>query len=60
MIGTRQLQWVLSASFTIVSGYLHRAGEWRFDRTGTQNDIAFHLVGSEQGRPGSVLLTLPG
>jgi predicted phosphohydrolase len=43
----------------VVSGHLHRAGQWRIDRAGTQNDIAFHLVGSEQGRPGSVLLTLP-
>lgn len=44
----------------VVSGHLHRGGEWRIERAGTQNHIAFHLVGSEQGRPGAVLLTLPG
>jgi predicted phosphohydrolase len=43
----------------VVSGHLHRAGEWRIDRAGAQNDISFHLVGSEKGRPSAVLLTLP-
>jgi hypothetical protein len=50
----------------VVSGHLHRGGEWRIDRaahegasgntSGNTSDIAFHLVGSETGRPAAVLL----
>ncbi len=43
----------------VVSGHLHRGGEWRIDRSGAQTDIQFHLVGSEKGRPSAVTLTLP-
>jgi predicted phosphohydrolase len=43
----------------VVSGHLHRGGEWRIDRPGGAPGIEFHLVGSEKGRPGSVVLDLP-
>lgn len=42
----------------VVSGHLHRGGEWRIDRTISQCPISFHLVGSEHGRPHAVLLTV--
>jgi predicted phosphohydrolase len=42
----------------VVSGHLHRAGQWRIDRQSRGQDIQFHLVGSEKGRPGAVLLTI--
>jgi predicted phosphohydrolase len=51
----------------VVSGHLHRGGEWRIERATGQNPaagakaggtvpISFHLVGSETGRPAAVLL----
>jgi predicted phosphohydrolase len=40
----------------VVSGHLHRAGQWRIDRPGGAPDIQFHLVGSEKGRPSAVML----
>jgi predicted phosphohydrolase len=43
----------------VVSGHLHRAGHWQISRDGAQPAISFHVVGSEKGQPGAVLLTLP-
>ena len=43
----------------VVSGHLHRGGEWRIERPGVARDIEFHLVGSEKGKPAVVLLELP-
>jgi predicted phosphohydrolase len=51
----------------VVSGHLHRSGEWRIERpvrpAGANRPeghgpppISFHLVGSETGRPAAVLL----
>lgn len=42
----------------VVSGHLHRAGEWRIGREGSRRDIQFSLVGSEKGRPGMVMVEL--
>ena len=42
----------------VVSGHLHRGGEWCIDRAGSAPAISFHLGGSEKGRPGAVVLTL--
>ncbi len=44
----------------VVSGHLHRGGEWRIERRGSAPDIRFHLVGSEKGRPAAVVLDVPG
>jgi predicted phosphohydrolase len=41
----------------VVSGHLHRAGQWRIER-GSAPEIQFHLVGSDKGRPGAVVLTV--
>jgi predicted phosphohydrolase len=55
----------------VVSGHLHRDGKWRIAREGSAPangaadaapsvapDIAFHLVGSETGRPAAVILEI--
>jgi predicted phosphohydrolase len=39
----------------VVSGHLHRAGQWRIERPGAPG-IEFHLVGSEKGRPAAVVV----
>ena len=44
----------------VVSGHLHRGGEWRIERRGSAPDIRFHLVGSEKGKPAAVVLDVLG
>lgn len=44
----------------VVSGHLHRAGQWHIAGHNGGRGIQFHLVGSEKGRPDMVLLELPG
>jgi predicted phosphohydrolase len=42
----------------VVSGHLHRHGEWHID--GPQHTIDFRVIGSQKGKPAAALLTLPG